>query len=345
MFHALLDHACTQALRIGVLYRDGFGDRAQLARIVESVESYSRERPLGTIFLRDVAPAKKLAGGEIRLATFESPGPTPVAAESRIARVQIWSPSRMREMCIILAATGDEGFFVRRGLAQRLFRAGIGSVVLENPYYGSRRPRGQYGPALRSVADQFAMNTATVDEARALLGWIRDAGYVPGVTGFSQGGFMAAFAGTLVDFPTVVVTRAGGTHAVPVMMEGALRRTLHWPSLVRDAGDEASARAELLRCFGVVDLRRHPAPVDPTRATIMVSRHDRIFPAGLGLDLHRHWPGSKLIVSNTGHITAALAGEAAHAQAIVEAFAGPSHREAAAPRFSFGRSTAHPSPA
>ena len=63
------------------------------------------------------------------------------------------------------------------------------------------------------------MNTATVDEARALLGRICAAGYFPGVTGYSQGGFMAAFAGALVDIPVVVVPRAAGTQAAPVLTE------------------------------------------------------------------------------------------------------------------------------
>jgi len=220
----------------------------------------------------------------------------------------------------LLASTGDEGFRWREGLARRLLAQGIGSVILENPFYGSRRPVGQRGPVLRTVVDQFAMNTAMVDEARALLGWLRAAGRLGGVTGYSQGGFMAAFAAAFVDYPVVVVPRAAGTHAAPVLTEWALRRAVHWPSLARQAGSVAAARAELAHHLSVVDLRRHPAPVAPELATVLVARHDRVFPEHTGRALHAHWPGSELVVSNASHVTSALLNDDVHAGALVAAF-------------------------
>jgi hypothetical protein len=322
VFHSLADHALTHGMRFGLLYREGFGDRALLERIVDSIETLSRARPAGEVVMRYAGPAKPVRGGDVRMATFESPAPTPMPAECRTARVQIWTPARHSSgaMCILLASTADEGFRLRESFARRLLAEGIGSIILENPYYGSRRPRGQRGPVLRTVVDQFAMNTATVDEARALLGWIRDAGHLPGVTGYSQGGFMGAFAGALVDFPVVVVPRAAGTHAAPVLTEWALSRAVHWPSLARESGSVAAARAELARHLGPVDLTRHPAPVAPELATVMVARHDRVFPARTGTALHVHWPGSELVVSNAGHVTSVFFDDQAHLSAVVGAF-------------------------
>ena len=321
VLHSLADHLFTYALRLGLLYREGFGDRAVLERIVDSIDTFTRSRPAGDVVMRSAGPAKSVEGGERRLATFESPAPTPMPAECRTAKVQIWTPTRHAgAMCILLAATGEEGFRHREGLARRLLAEGIGSVVLENPYYGSRRPRGQRGPVLRTVTDQFAMNTATVDEARALLGWIRDAGYFPGVTGYSQGGFMAAFAAAFVDFPVVVVPRAAGTQAAPVLTEWALSRAVHWPSLARESGSVAKARAELAKHLSVVDLTRHPAPVAPELATVIVGRKDRIFPMHTGTALHRHWPGSELVLSDTGHVTSVFLDDDVHVRAVLAAF-------------------------
>jgi Alpha/beta hydrolase domain containing 18 len=322
VLHSLADHAFTYALNLGLLYREGFGDRATLDRIVASIESFTPARPAGDVAMRPEGRAKAVSGGEIRWATFESPAPTPMPAECRTARVQIWTPTRRTSgaMCILLASTGEEGFWSREAFARRLLAQGIGSVILENPFYGSRRPRGQRGPVLRTVLDQFAMNTATVDEARALLGWIRDAGYVPGVTGYSQGGFMAAFAAAFVDFPVVVVPRAAGTQAAPVLTEWALSRAVHWPSLARETGGVAEARAELARHLSVVDLTRHPAPVAPELATVMVARHDRVFPMRTGMALHHHWPGSQLIVSNAGHVSSVFLDDDVHFDAVVAAF-------------------------
>jgi hypothetical protein len=331
VLHSLADHAFTYALNVGILYRSGFGDRAVLDQIVTSIATFTPARDAGTVKMRFLGRAKSVRGGEIQTATFASPAPTPMPAECRTARVQIWRPTRHSAgaMCILLASTGEEGFWGRQALARRLLAKGIGSIILENPYYGSRRPQGQHGPVVRTVVDQFAMNTATVDEARALLGWIRDRGHVAGVTGYSQGGFMAAFAAAFVDFPVVVVPRAAGTQAAPVLTEWALSRAVHWPSLAREAGGVAEARAELAQHLSVVDLTRHPPPVAPELATILVARHDRVFPRRTGEALHAHWPGSELVVSNAGHVTSVFLNDDAHTDAVVAAFgrAGLGKRE------------------
>lgn len=319
MLHSIADHALTYALNVGPLYRGGFGDRATLDRIIESIDTFTPARPAGDVMMRPEGRPSAVPGGELQLATFESPAPTPMPAECRTARVQIWTPTRhsIGAMCIHLAATGDEGFRRRESFARKLLMHGIGSIVLENPFYGSRRPRGQYGPILRTVLDQFAMSTAMVDEARALLGWIRRAGHVPAVTGYSLGGFMAAFAAAFVDFPVVVVPRAAGTNAAPVLTEWVLSRAVHWPSLARESGSVDRARTELARCLSYVDVSRFPPPVAPELATVMTARHDRVFPLSTGVALHRHWPGSRLVVSNAGHVTSVFFDEAAHTDAVV----------------------------
>jgi hypothetical protein len=46
-------------------------------------------------------------------------------------------------LIIHLAGTGDHSFFRRRwGFANDLLKCGISSILLENPFYGSRRPKG-----------------------------------------------------------------------------------------------------------------------------------------------------------------------------------------------------------
>lgn len=333
-FHSALDHVLTHALSVGVLYRSGFGDRNQLGRIVQSIASYTPARDAGAVAMSFVGGAKAVKGGEVRVASFVSPAPTPMPDECRTARVQIWAPTSRAAgaMCVLLATTGEEGFWSRQPLARRLLAKGIGSIILENPFYGSRRPQGQRGPVLRTVVDQFAMNTAMVDEARALLGWIRERGHIAGVTGYSQGGFMAAFAAALVDFPVVVVPRAVGTQAAPVLTEWALQRAVHWPSLAREAGSLAEARAELAHHLSVVDLTRHGPPVAPELATILVARHDRVFPIRAGEALHAHWPGSSLRVSNAGHVSSIFRSDDAHAhaEAVIAAFGRAGFGEAGA---------------
>ncbi len=322
LLHRLADDAFGQAFRAGVLYRQGFGDRALLERLVTSVRSYVREQPLGEVRMTWSGRSRGVLGADVRVGTFVSPAPTPLPEESRLGHVELWTPQHGARgaMCLVLAASGEEGFLRRRAFVRRLLDAGIAALLLENPFYGLRRPAGQHGPALRTVADQFAMNTATVDEARALLGWIRDEGYFPGVTGFSQGGFMAAFAAALVDFPVVAVPRGVGTSAVPVFTRSALSHGVRWKTLAAESGNEAQARADLAKYLAAVDLTQHAPPVAPELATILVARHDRFVPPEDGEALHRHWPGSRLAWSEAGHVTSLFLDGKEHARVVVEAF-------------------------
>lgn len=311
-FHKLADDLVARAFRAGILYRGGFGDREKLQQIVERVAKYERGMPYG----EGVIQWRDGRHGELT-----SPTEVPLPPESRRIVLERWSAGEKGPVCLVLAATGEEGFFRRRRLARVLNRAGISAVLLENPFYGARRPRGQTGPALRTVADQFAMNLATVDEARFLLHALRTEGYGPvGVTGYSQGGFMAAFAAALLDFPVVAVPRAAGTCAEVVFTESALSHGVHWPALAREVGSEDRARRELASMLRVVDLRNHPAPISPDLATIVVSRHDRFVPPADGEALHRHWAGSHLVWSEGGHITSSVFDGSGQARAIIEAF-------------------------
>lgn len=48
---------------------------------------------------------------------------------------------------------------------------GIASMILESPYYGSRRPPWQEGSKLRRVSDLLTLGRATIEESLYLLAW------------------------------------------------------------------------------------------------------------------------------------------------------------------------------
>jgi len=74
---------------------------------------------------------------------------------------------------------------------------GIASVLLENPFYGSRKPGNQVRSSLRFVVDLFIMGAALILESLVLLRWGDRQGYSPlGITGISMGGHMASLACT-----------------------------------------------------------------------------------------------------------------------------------------------------
>ncbi|XP_048668000.1 protein ABHD18 isoform X2 [Marmota marmota marmota] len=121
--------------------------------------------------------------------------------ESVIARFQFIVPkewnSKYRPVCIHLAGTGDHHYWRRRTLMARpmIKEARMASLLLENPYYGCRKPKDQVRSSLKNVSDLFVMGGALVLESAVLLHWLEREGYGPlGMTGISMGGHMASLA-------------------------------------------------------------------------------------------------------------------------------------------------------
>lgn len=69
---------------------------------------------------------------------------------------------------------------------------GIGALLLENPYYGSRKPKGQRRSQLNQVSDILVMGLALILECNVLIGWLEKEGLGPvGLTGISMGGHVS----------------------------------------------------------------------------------------------------------------------------------------------------------
>lgn len=61
-------------------------------------------------------------------------------------------------------------------LGKSLLSQGIGSLVLESPYYGKRKPKGQLGSKLRHVADLIKLGATTILESVCLIRMLHAAG-------------------------------------------------------------------------------------------------------------------------------------------------------------------------
>ena len=133
--------------------------------------------------------------------------------ESENAHFQIivpkkWPKKGRKPLCLHLAGTGDHYFWRRRNLmAKPLVKEhGIASILLENPFYGLRKPNNQVRSSLRHVADLFVMGAALILESHVLFHWGHRQGYAPlGITGISMGGHMASLACTAWPEPLAIV--------------------------------------------------------------------------------------------------------------------------------------------
>ncbi|XP_060537240.1 protein ABHD18 isoform X2 [Cylas formicarius] len=101
-----------------------------------------------------------------------------------------WPSSNFKPICIHLAGTGDHYYWRRRNvMAKPLLKDGIGAIILENPYYGLRKPKDQIRSSVHYVSDIFVMGGCLMLECIVLLNWCEELGLGPlGVTGISMGG-------------------------------------------------------------------------------------------------------------------------------------------------------------
>ncbi len=266
-------------------------------------------------------------GCHVRHARFESPFCAPAfPAVCTLAEIEFILPARWSystPVCIQFAATGDQGFERRRrSMALPLVKRGIGSLLLENAYYGTRRPSAQQGKALRTFADLWMMGTATVREGLSLLRWLREQGFTRlGVTGISMGGHMAASVAALWPEPLAVSPCIAPHSAQVVFTEGLLSRHCAWEVLKDGRENVQDAVVRMRELLGVTDLTRYPPPPAPHAAVLVSAGRDAYIPAWSPTALHEHWKGSTLRWLNTGHVTSFIFKRASFQDAVADSLA------------------------
>lgn len=145
-----------------------------------------------------------------------------------------WNSDHYKPICLHLAGTGDHGFWRRRQtMAKPLLKsAGIGGLLLENPFYGLRKPKDQVRSSLHNVTDIFVMGGCLILESLALFHWCERSGFGPlGISGLSMGGHMASLAATNWPKPLVLVPCLSWSTASPVFTEGVMSDSINWDLL------------------------------------------------------------------------------------------------------------------
>ncbi len=302
-------------------FSDGWGASGVLEKLTRGPQGFAFPE-LSEVTMR---PPRR----EGRMLVQEGRFPSPAAVGSlpeacREARFQLLlppEPGPPPPVCVFLASSGDEGFGLRRFIAQELVRQGVGALLLENPYYGSRRPPGQVGPAVRTVVDLLLMFRATAVEATALLGWLLARGHPKvGISGYSMGGSIAAYAAAMFPLPVAVIPLAAAHSSAPVFTEGVLSALPDWEALGRPLGGPEEARKRLAAVLSEAATTALPALSQPRRAILMAARQDGFVPSSSTLRLLQHWRGAELRYLSGGHVSAFVTGRGAIVRAILDAF-------------------------
>ena len=151
--------------------------------------------------------------------------PRSLPVESEKAFFQMILPKKWgkhRPVCVHLAGTGDHRFWRRRKfMAVPLAKEEkIGSIILENPFYGFRKPKNQVRSAVNHVSDIFVMGAALLMEVVTLLLWCQRNNFGPlCVTGISMGGHMATVASSGWFEPLAIVPCLSWSSAGPAFTE------------------------------------------------------------------------------------------------------------------------------
>ena len=157
-----VDKAVAWLSRRSGLFSRGWGDESILA------EFSNRARYLAAPATVEVEwHAKRKRGSDgCRDGTFPSPL-TALPEAVRTVHLRAWTREGNRAACVLLAASRDEGYWIRERVFGSLTRRGIDLYLVENPYYGLRRDARR--PSDITVSDHGMMALGMVLEARALL--------------------------------------------------------------------------------------------------------------------------------------------------------------------------------
>ncbi len=320
MSESWLDRAFVRVMRRRPFFSDGWGDEARIAAVTalptDKHEVFPVEPSWGS-WERDGVL-------EVREGRFPSPEAEllqlPVESQEAVVRQVRPAGTERPPTCLHLAATGEFGYGRRMKLARPLAAAGIGSLILENPYYGVRAPPDQHGPSVRTVADLLCMGRACVQEARSLLTCFRHGGYERlGVSGFSMGGQIAAMTAAAVPFPVAGVPLAGSHSGTAVFLEGVLRYVVDWQALAPD-GDREPAWGRLEDLLDNMAVHTLPVPEATGACIVVAGARDAFVQPVSSQALHAHWEGSELRWTPGGHVGGYLWSQGAYKTAIVDAF-------------------------
>ncbi|CAI5440234.1 unnamed protein product [Caenorhabditis angaria] len=245
---------------------------------------------------------------------------------------------KMGPICIHLAGTGDHSYFRREWLlVEDMLKDGIGSIIIQNPFYGDRKPPQQFRSSLENVSDLFVMGAAIIAETNYLFSWAAGLGYGPfAISGVSMGGFMAQLSGSNAHRPTVIVPILSWTTSSPSYTDGAIAPAIQWQNLqaqledqhyldkikqipdvdwldrmhemTSENGDLPARNMMRILMDYFVSLENYPVPIAPNLAHIFLADQDMYVLRNGGTKSYQEvWPGCHVeMMENVGHVTAYL---------------------------------------
>ncbi|ETN58789.1 hypothetical protein AND_009626 [Anopheles darlingi] len=258
-----------RSLLLTKFFCKGWGKPENIERLFEFRKIISNRAACSQLIPRDYpveitreevqSDCKIIEGKFITPLEIYMPGLVPDVAQQAHFQVVLplkWNDERYKPICIHLAGTGDHYFWKRRNMIAKplLKEANLGAIILENPFYGLRKPKEQRASSLQNVSDIFVMGGCLVLESLVLLNWCERNGLGPlGITGLSMGGHMASLAATNWPKPLVLVPCLSWSTASSVFTEGVMSHSINWDVLETQYFADGNFRERLSKMVTVVD--------------------------------------------------------------------------------------------
>lgn len=304
-----IDRVVAWLSRRSGLFARGWGDEAVLAEFSDRARYLAAPAPVKVQW-----KATRKRGRDVcRDGTFQSPL-TALPDAVKTVHVRAWTREGNEAACVMLAASRDEGYWIRERVFGGLTVGGIDLYLVENPYYGLRRD-GR-GPSDITVSDHGLMALAMVLEARALLDYLRGGHAKLAIAGYSMGGHMAAITAAVTPLPVACAALAAGASASAIYTRGLLSWSVDF-----DALGGGAARDRLRALFDTADVSGYRPPIRVDAAVVSGCTRDGYVLQSETERLHRHWKGSSLRWIEAGHFSALLTQRRALCECVEEAVA------------------------
>lgn len=243
--------------------------------------------------------------------------------ESHLARFRFVLPKGIVNppIYIVMATTAEEGYKRRLiDFSEPLALQGIGTVLLEHPFLGERRPRQQATTKLDYVSDLLLEGGAVVEEARSLLLFLLHSGFTRlGVAGISKGGHHAALVASLTQLDLSAVTLVAPHSGIPVFTEGLFSRLVDWDALGGKSSGEISIKAKLREILDFTNIELLPPPTSGSRLIALVAKQDMVVPRYSYEVYARHWKKGAIRWLRGGHVSSIMFHKRTMLDAMIEA--------------------------
>jgi len=309
-------------------FPEGFGDLAIIdtyAREIEAARQDPLKKPAVTPIKPELSPEKydEKAGIIMQDGIFDTTLPNAdvvLPAECHKARFRIIKPQGWdaegspKAAAVLLPGLGEHRYTRSEKIGILLAQRGALAVLLEGPYFGTRKPPGQVKTRLREVSDLVKLGRATIEETRSLARWLQEDLGVRhlSIAGWSMGGLHACMASGLMPTPVATAAFMPPPSAHHAFCVGPLSKSVDKSALALQARqtfqiDDVFKALE--RSLGLTDIRNFPAPRCPDAAIITIGSADGYFPREESMpqwdELSRQWQCDLRTVP-IGHVTSYL---------------------------------------